>query len=80
MILDTSIPGNLNNGHWFTNDSNQPGKIGRKFSDSEKYAIIEFLKAARYDNYPSSKVERMASMPCQGDTGWAQTKASENDN
>jgi hypothetical protein len=76
MILDTSISGNRNTGHWFTNDDHKPGKIGPKLSDIEKYAIIEFLKAATYESYPSRKVQQMATMPCQGELGWALANAS----
>ena len=49
-VLDTSISGNHNTGHWWTDDE-RPGRIGRKLTDDEKYAIIEYLKAANYDNY-----------------------------
>ena len=42
--MDTSIAGNSNTGHEFR-DGNGPGIIGRRLSNSEKMAIIEYLKA-----------------------------------
>jgi hypothetical protein len=70
MILDTAIPGNGNAGHWFTDEASRPGRIGPKLADADKYAIIEFLKAASYDDYPSERRARMARLPCQGDKTW----------
>ena len=29
-VFDASIPGNLNTGHWWTDDKKRPGRIGRK--------------------------------------------------
>ncbi|GAB1256255.1 di-heme-cytochrome C peroxidase [Aurantivibrio plasticivorans] len=40
---DTSIPGNQNIGHLFT-DTNTPGRIGSKLSEVEKFALMEYLK------------------------------------
>jgi mono/diheme cytochrome c family protein len=74
FVLDTSINGNSNAGHWFTDDVARRGRIGAKFSDEDKYAIIEFLKAANYDNYPSEKRAKEAVMPCQGNKTWAVKK------
>jgi hypothetical protein len=71
MDFDTSIPGNDNAGHWWTDDKSRPGRIGPKLADADKYAIIEFLKAATYDNYPSEKRATPAMMPCQDDREWA---------
>jgi hypothetical protein len=39
-------PGNSNAGHWFTNGESQPGRIRRALTEPEKFAIIEYLKAA----------------------------------
>jgi hypothetical protein len=39
-------------------------------SNPDKYAIIEYLKAATYDNYPSAKRAYQARMPCEGDRDW----------
>jgi mono/diheme cytochrome c family protein len=71
-VFDTSVAGNANTGHWFTNDGNRPGWIGPRLSDADKYALIEYLKAASYDNYPSEKRAEMIIMPCQGKIDWAQ--------
>jgi processive rubber oxygenase RoxA-like protein/cytochrome c len=70
-VLDTSLTGNSNAGHWWTNDAGRPGRIGPKLADADKYALIEYLKAATYENYPSEKRATMAVMPCQGDPDWA---------
>jgi hypothetical protein len=71
VVLDTSIPGNGNAGHWWIDDKNRRGRIAPKLSDDEKYAIIDFLKAANYENYPTEKRATMEIMPCQGDRDWA---------
>jgi hypothetical protein len=71
MILETSISGNHNTGHWWTDDTNRPGRIGRKLSDDEKLALIEFLKSATYDNYPKIKVDKGQALPCADDKDWA---------
>jgi mono/diheme cytochrome c family protein len=42
--FDTKLPGNSNAGHSFE-DAKGPGVIGRKFSETERYEIIEFLKS-----------------------------------
>lgn len=42
--FDTKLEGNSNAGHSFE-DSKGPGVIGRKFSETERYEIIEFLKS-----------------------------------
>lgn len=70
-ILDTSVPGNLDGGHWFTNDRSRAGRIGPRLTAGEKYAIIEYLKAATYENYPTAPQAREAAMPCQNDKRWA---------
>lgn len=77
MVLDTSISGNRNTGHWFTNESDRPGRIGRKFSTDEKLALIEYLKWASYDNYPRVKVDRMEPLPCATDRSWAKGRSSQ---
>lgn len=74
LVIDTSLPGNQNIGHWFTDEESRPGRIGAKFSDDDKYAIIEFLKSATYDNYPSEKRESPRKMACQGQQDWALKK------
>ena len=42
--FDTKIEGNSNAGHSFE-DAKGPGVIGRKFTETERYEIIEFLKS-----------------------------------
>lgn len=71
MVLDTSLDGNHNAGHWFTDDRTRPGRIGRALSDSEKFAIIEYLKAATPANYPSEVVSKPGPLPCASDKNWA---------
>jgi mono/diheme cytochrome c family protein len=51
MVFDTSKPGNSNKGHWFADDP-RPGRIGAALSEPDRYAIIEYLKAATYADYP----------------------------
>lgn len=70
-VLDTTIPGNLATGHWFTDDADRPGRIGPALSDPDKSAILEFLKAATYDNYPTEQRAAPAKVACQDDQGWA---------
>jgi hypothetical protein len=41
--FDTTIKGNFNSGHLFT-DLDQPGRIGKRFSESDKMALLEYLK------------------------------------
>lgn len=71
QVLDGTTPGNLNTGHWWTDDTSRPGRIGRALSDDEKYAIIEFLKAANYENYPSEARETPAAVACADEPDWA---------
>jgi hypothetical protein len=42
--LDTTLPGNRNTGHQFTDDK-APGRIGRRLTPEERFAIIEFIKS-----------------------------------
>ena len=43
FLFDTSIPGNRNTGHLFT-DVETPGRIGNLLSENERYDLIEYLK------------------------------------
>jgi hypothetical protein len=43
FILDTRVNGNLNTGHYFSDDS-IPGKIGPAFNEAECDAMLEYLK------------------------------------
>lgn len=47
---DTSIAGNHNTGHLFT-DVDMPGRIGPLFSEADKFAIIEYLKIMGNPDY-----------------------------
>jgi cytochrome c553 len=67
VAIDTKIVGNSNAGHWFTNDRTRPGRIGRHFSDAEKYDILEYLKSATYADYPHTTVTRPDPEPCVAD-------------
>jgi hypothetical protein len=71
MLLEASIAGTHNTGQWCTDDSNRPGRIGPKLADSDKLALIEYLKSANYDNYPKTKVPSEQALPCAGDKDWA---------
>jgi len=70
-LFDASLTGNSNAGHWFTNDPTRRGRIGRAWTDTEKYEIIEYLKAATYADYPERAVKPGGSLPCQNDPNWA---------
>jgi hypothetical protein len=48
------------------NDGSRPCWIGPKLSHPDKYALIEYRKAVRYEDYPSDKRAQMLIMPCQG--------------
>jgi hypothetical protein len=64
FTFDASVVGNSNAGHWFTDDRSRPGRIGRRLRDSEKYDIIEYLKAATYADYPRVTVAKSDPLPC----------------
>jgi hypothetical protein len=64
FTVDTAIVGNSNAGHWFTNDSSRPGRIGRLLTDHEKYALIAYLKTATYSDYPHTTVAHEDPEPC----------------
>ncbi|GJG89515.1 hypothetical protein tb265_46960 [Gemmatimonadetes bacterium T265] len=64
VTLDSAAAGNSTGGHWFTDDANRPGRIGRRLSDAEKYAILEYLKTASYGTYPRVTVPRPDPLPC----------------
>jgi hypothetical protein len=42
--LDTTLPGNRNTGHLFTDDKGA-GSIGRRLTPEERFALIEFIKS-----------------------------------
>lgn len=75
LVFDASLPGNSNQGHWWTDDKARPGRIGPRLTDNDKYAIIEYLKAATYEDYPSETRAVAATMPCETDKEWALKRA-----
>jgi len=44
FALDTTLPGNRNIGHLFTDDTGASGRIGRALSPDERMDLIEYLK------------------------------------
>jgi hypothetical protein len=74
LTLDTASLGNSNKGHWFTNDTTRPGRIGPALTEAQKYDIIGYLKIASYDNYPTTTVAGEYSIPCDKDFDWADGK------
>ncbi len=44
QIFDTTITGNSNAGHEFSNDRKKPGVVGRFLKHDERMALIEYLK------------------------------------
>ena len=44
FLFDTSLRGNHNTGHEFSDDAKKPGVIGRALTPDERRAIIEYLK------------------------------------
>ncbi|GAA0637086.1 di-heme-cytochrome C peroxidase [Brevundimonas lenta] len=71
FTLDTSVSGNSNAGHWWTDDTSRPGRIGPRLNDDQKFAIIEFLKAATYDNYPTESRAVPGKVACADPPDWA---------
>ena len=75
--FDTSIEGNFNSGHLFT-DVEQPGRIGKRLSESERMALIEYLKVMgnpefsvalggdpqNWERYPSPPVSPESEQAC----------------
>ena len=70
-LFDASLTGNSNAGPWFPTARPRRGRLGRALSDTEKYEIIEYLKAATYADYPMRAVGRPGPLPCQNDPNWA---------
>lgn len=59
--FDVSLKGSANTGHIF---DDMQGAIGRKLSEEERYAIIEFLKSYQYGDLETEIVARPKSYPC----------------
>jgi hypothetical protein len=55
----------------------RPGRIGPKLSDDEKYALIEYLKSATYENYPKTKVAKEQPLPRAADKDWARRSSGQ---
>ncbi|MEJ8822565.1 di-heme-cytochrome C peroxidase [Variovorax humicola] len=45
FLLDTSVRGNSNAGHSFEDKPLGNGVVGRKFTDDERWALVEYLKS-----------------------------------
>jgi hypothetical protein len=71
MTLDTSILGNLNTGHWWTDDMSRPGRIGPKLADADISALLEYLKGATYADYPTENTTTPLPLACADDRDWA---------
>jgi hypothetical protein len=74
--FDTRLPGNANGGHWFTDDATRPGRIGPRLALAERRALIEYLKAATYEDYPVTAATGRPALPCADDPGWARRAAA----
>ncbi len=72
-VIDTKTTGDSNAGHWFTNDTARPGRIGPTLSEAQKYDIIEYLKSATFANYPTTTIaaSSVKPAPCADDPQWA---------
>lgn len=75
-VIDTTVTGDSNAGHWFTDDTARPGRIGPALSEEQKYDIIEYLKSATFANYPTTTISASSikPAPCTGDPQWAAGK------
>lgn len=71
----STTDGNSNAGHWWTDETARPGRIGRMLTEREKLAILEFLKSANYSNYPRVKVTKEQAIPCAVNPNWADARA-----
>jgi mono/diheme cytochrome c family protein len=72
LIYDTTLRGNGNGGHWFTDDTSRPGRIGRALSRDERAALIEYLKSATEATYPVRPVAPPLRRPtCPTNPDWA---------
>jgi hypothetical protein len=60
--LDTSVTGNSNAGHEFK-DGGGKGVIGRALTEEERWDVIEFLKALRFDDEVAPSIAPPAAWP-----------------
>ena len=72
-VFDTTLTGNGNAGHWFTDDAARPGRLGPALKPAERVALVEYLKAATPDDYPVQRTTsaKLPPQPCGDDPGWA---------
>lgn len=71
MVIDTTLPGNSNTGHWFTGDETRAGRIGPELSEDERFALIEYLKGVSPDDYPAREIQPPAPAACSDNPEWA---------
>ncbi len=72
LDFDTRVRGNSNAGHWFTDDAKRPGRIGPALNANDRAAIIEYLKVATRETYPTQTVSYpMKAVNCPKDPDWA---------
>jgi mono/diheme cytochrome c family protein len=78
FLHDTTIPGNQNIGHLFT-DVQMPGRIGELLSEQQRMDIIEYLKVMgnpdfdealggdplNWNNYSTPPVDKQLGLTCQ---------------
>lgn len=78
--FDARLTGNGHGGHWFTDETGRPGRLGPALSAAEKMALIEYLKAAELDpkgsspaSYPvvTLKAADLPPLPCRDRADWA---------
>jgi mono/diheme cytochrome c family protein len=69
-VLDTTMTGNSNQGHWFR-DRPGRGVIGPAIAEDDRRALIEYLKSASYADYPVRLIERPREVPCGDTPRWA---------
>ncbi|GAB2523745.1 di-heme-cytochrome C peroxidase [Microbulbifer agarilyticus] len=75
--FDTTQKGNSNSGHQFT-DADVPGRIGRRFKEGERLALLEYLKVMgnpdfserlggdpqNWDQYPEAPASAIGDQAC----------------
>ena len=69
---DTRVPGNQNQGHLFT-DYETPGRIGPLFSETQRYALLEYLKIMgnpEFDQALEGDPQNWANYSAAPDNGW----------
>ena len=79
--FDTALTGNDHAGHWFTDDMARPGRLGPALTGTEKGALIEYLKAATFDDYPMHTIRaaEVPPLPCSDRPRWAESETPTDD-